>query len=220
VNLITRHELHFPDFPSVAGGDLIRAIIVFSPSIHGWVFVVINRFNDNIWFLVEGKGAWNHLSSTKCFLDLHAFKGKIYTLNNGYHIYELRINPEPQLTLVETSNFIEPRLWLPEFVNSSEKLQVVVGIPENGSFRVKELDFGKMKWVLLDEKTIEEHSFFISVKKHGGIAIKPESWAIDPRPQYKRYDCFPYINQNDNFFSTNMWYFPRFCLDVDHINEC
>ncbi|CAH1425369.1 unnamed protein product [Lactuca virosa] len=85
VNLITRHELYFPDVPidvvRPEESRHVRAILVFSPSINGWVFVMLVRFKYKIWFSIAGKRAWNHLFSTLPLIDLHPFKGKIYILS-------------------------------------------------------------------------------------------------------------------------------------------
>ena len=107
INPFTRNELHFPAFPGSPG----KAILVFSPSIpgSGLVLVVLNRSSYRIWLSLEGKGAWNHVSSVNPFLDLHAFKGKIYTLTYAgdswlrRHVCELRLDPPvPKLTLLDT----------------------------------------------------------------------------------------------------------------------
>ncbi|CAH1416149.1 unnamed protein product [Lactuca virosa] len=219
INPITRNELHFPAFPGSPG----KAILVFSPSMpgSGLVLVVLNRSSYRIWFSLEGKGARNHVSSVNHFLDLHAFKGKIYTLNSNGCLYELRFNPKPKLTLLEIKNLGESRIFHREFVSSGENLYVIQYISED-LFQVQELNFGEMKLVSLEENTIGEYAFFLSIWNHHSVAIKPESWAVDPRSDFKSYDCFcdsTDETQKGRFFKTRMWYFPHLCLDVDLVNE-
>ncbi|CAH1439328.1 unnamed protein product [Lactuca virosa] len=183
------------------------------------VFVVIDRLYFNIWFSVEGKGAWNHVSSTYSILDLHAFKGKIYARSNTWRVYEMKLNPKPKLTLLKIKNFPKSKSANPVFVSSDENLYVMDhGLKEP----IEELDFGEMKWVSPKEKTIGEYSFFCSDWKYG-VVFNPELW-IGPRSQLKRYDCFCRHTTTDqkcpkgSFFSTRMWYFPHSCLNVDIID--
>ncbi|CAH1448989.1 unnamed protein product [Lactuca virosa] len=96
VNPITRHQLHFPDFPlrvsalptKQKGMRAIMGILVFSPSISGWVFVVLS---SKLWlsFYIAGKPGWNHVSSSLPIVDVHVFKGKIYTLHSDCSLGEL-----------------------------------------------------------------------------------------------------------------------------------
>ncbi|CAH1435861.1 unnamed protein product [Lactuca virosa] len=79
VNPITRHELNSPSAPD----DYITCILVFSPSISKFVFVMLA--NKQIWFSIEDEGAWNCVSSIfdfTSYMDLHVFKAMIYTLNS------------------------------------------------------------------------------------------------------------------------------------------
>ncbi|CAH1416144.1 unnamed protein product [Lactuca virosa] len=81
VNPITRHQLHFPDvhFEVYTYDELaIKLILVFSPSIPGWVLAVENGLDRKIWTSIAGKGAWNLVSSPFQIIDFHAFKGKYY----------------------------------------------------------------------------------------------------------------------------------------------
>nr|KAJ0195372.1 hypothetical protein LSAT_V11C700348870 [Lactuca sativa] len=118
VNPITRHQLHFPNVPTIKIDKeitiRIRAVLVFSPSLNSWVFVMTSRATYEIWFSIaeegEGKGgAWNCVSSSFRIIDIHAFKGKIYTLTYAgdswlrRHVCELRLDPPvPKLTLLDT----------------------------------------------------------------------------------------------------------------------
>ncbi|XP_023758533.1 uncharacterized protein LOC111906983 [Lactuca sativa] len=123
-----------------------------------WVFLVIDKLYFNIWFSVEGKGAWNHVSSTYPILDLHAFKGKIYARSNTWRVYEMKLNPKPKLTLLKIKNFPKSKVGNPVFVSSDENLYVMDhGLKDP----IEELDFGVMKWVSPKEKTIGEYSFFL-----------------------------------------------------------
>ncbi|CAH1429137.1 unnamed protein product [Lactuca virosa] len=219
VNPITRQELHFPDVPDYLHRDvpIIKAILVFSRSISEFVFVVVHKFTNIIWFSISGKGAWNHVHSTYPVHDLHAFKGKVYTLTNGCRLFEMRLNPEPELTLLDIENFWKPSFLYPEFVvNSGENLYVMDHNVFN-PYKFEELDFGKMMWVTL-EKTL---TFFISNLNCYSAAINPESWADHPS-QYKTYS-FCHVDSIDKdrkykLFTDIMWYFPHRCLDVDLID--
>nr|KAJ0208887.1 hypothetical protein LSAT_V11C400174270 [Lactuca sativa] len=163
----------------------------------------IDRFNFNIWFSIEGKGAWSRVSSTYHILDLHVFKGKIYALNTTWRVYELRLNPKPKLTLLKTKNFPKSKVANPVFVSSDENLYVMDhGLKDP----IEELDFGVMKWVSPKEKTIGEYSFFCSDWKYG-VLFRPELW-VGPRSQLTRYDCFCHTTtdqkcQKGSFFSTS-----------------
>ncbi|CAH1416165.1 unnamed protein product [Lactuca virosa] len=97
VNAITRHQLHFPCVPFYVNGfpySRVKAILVFSPLVSWWWFVILDESTHIIWFTRAGKGAWNHVYSTFPIIDLHYFKGKIYTLNSivntrdEYQLYE------------------------------------------------------------------------------------------------------------------------------------
>ncbi|CAH1426884.1 unnamed protein product [Lactuca virosa] len=132
VNPITRHEFHFPHAPfyfySVELG--FCGILVFSSSISRWVFVISRRCTCRIWFPIAGEGAWNHVSSTSDILDIHALKGKIYTLHTVDH-YSWKEN---LYVMMETYS-------------------------KHSSYKVHELDFGEMKWVPFEE-TSDEYDFF------------------------------------------------------------
>lgn len=81
VNPITKYGLHFPNVPfHVNPGIGVKDILAFSPSIHGYVFVVINGYDYQIWISIEVKKEWNHEYTNFHIHDLHAFMGKIYTL--------------------------------------------------------------------------------------------------------------------------------------------
>ncbi|KAL7599129.1 hypothetical protein Lser_V15G23438 [Lactuca serriola] len=218
VNPITRHGLHFPPVPIFYCESRIRAILVFSSIISKWVFVILYRFDHFIWFSIAGEGAWNHVSSTSPIIDIHAFKGKIYTINYVYdydsdrgearHLCEMRLNPDPKLTLLKTKNFPKNDLFLPKFISSDENLYLIDSFPNN-LWKVYELDFGEMKWVPFEE-TRDEYAFFFNGFKHGA-AVKIES--KDPR-----YDDLD-ESGNGRFIAGNMWYFPHECLNVNLLHE-
>ncbi|CAH1434431.1 unnamed protein product [Lactuca virosa] len=217
VNPITKHELHFPAVPYISNFIPFRAILVFSPSLSRWLFVLIQRFSRLIWFSIVGTGAWNHVSSTFFTLDLHAFQGKIYILNERYGLCEMSLSPEPKLTLLEIRNFPKRCSFILLLVSSDENLYVIDHDLEDS---IQELDFGEMIWVSPKEKAIREHAFFRSYLMCW-TAIKPESWD-GPHPQYNKYDCFLHTTEKcekGKFFSSSMWYFPHDCLNVDLINK-
>ncbi|CAH1416129.1 unnamed protein product [Lactuca virosa] len=215
VNPITRHELYFPPIPYISNLIPFRAILVFSPSVSWWLFVLLERFSCIIWFSTVGKGAWNYVSSAFSIIDLHVFHGKIYALNNDWQLCEMRLSLDPKLTLLEIKNSPKELFSVSMLVSSDENLYLMGHSLKDP---IQELDFGKMKWVPPKEKTIREYAFF-----HGDAymmcwtAIKLESWVV-PRPQYNIYDCFVEKYQKGRFFSSRMWYFPHDCLDINLIN--
>ncbi|CAH1448996.1 unnamed protein product [Lactuca virosa] len=203
--------------PSISGG-----LLVFSPSISGWVFVLLHEnewCEGNISFYIAGKRGWNHVYSNHRILDIHVFKGNIYTLDTDFCVRELKLLPnrKHKWTLLEIKNFPKPYMFSTEFVSSSESLYV---IDHYAPHKVLEIDIGEMKWVS-PEKTIEEYAIFLS---NGGIrssaAIKPESWA-GPWTDYKSYDCFLDTNKNrlDIFDFNTIWYFPHDCLNVNLLDK-
>ncbi|XP_023759286.1 uncharacterized protein LOC111907713 [Lactuca sativa] len=109
MNPITRHGFRFPKVPSNLDPDPeeVRAILVFSPSISAWVFVVLCRYTSKIWFSIAGKREWNYVSSTSDIIDLLDFKGKIYAIDDDSCLYELRLDPKPKLMLLKTKNILE-----------------------------------------------------------------------------------------------------------------
>ncbi|KAL7602840.1 hypothetical protein Lser_V15G16103 [Lactuca serriola] len=221
VNPITRHQLYFPPFPCLAKCDSIKSILVFSPSISGWVLVAFLKYSHSIWFCILGKGEWIHVYSAYTLLDLLAFKGKIYTLSSisSYLCEELKLYPNPKLTLLKTNNFPKPA-WSflhREFVNAGEKLYLLDRDPKKDLFRVQELDFGEMKWVLLEGKEIEEYGFFLSVLNIS-VAIKPKSLTNSQLLHYRRY-AITKKSRKGRFNIEHMWYFPHECLNVNIIHE-
>nr|KAJ0209181.1 hypothetical protein LSAT_V11C400174330 [Lactuca sativa] len=160
VNPITRQELHFPDCPLYVDHDppIIKAILVFSPSISKW----------------------------------------IYTINMGCRVYEMRLKPKHKLTLLEIKNFWMPHFLFPEFVSSGENLYVMNQSCED-LYKVHELDFGEMKWVM-PEKTIEEYAFFLS-NLNDSVAIKLEPC----QSQYERYSFFPYTGLKVNLLKSKVY---------------
>ncbi|KAL7591876.1 hypothetical protein Lser_V15G32992 [Lactuca serriola] len=235
VNPITRHELYFHGFSlyegaglECTGGLLVfspsisRGLLVFSPSISGWVFVLLHEnewCEGNISFYIAGKRGWNHVYSNHRILDIHVFKGKIYTLDTDFCVCELKLlpNQKHKWTLLEIKNFPKPYMFSPEFVSSSESLYV---IDHYAPHKVLEIDIGEMKWVS-PEKTIQEYAIFLSNGRiRSSAAIKPESWA-GPWTHYKSYDCFHDTDKDqlDIIHYNTMWYFPHDCLNVNLLDE-
>ncbi|CAH1435882.1 unnamed protein product [Lactuca virosa] len=70
-----------------------------------------------IWYSIAGEGEWNRVSSTFNIYNLYVFKKKIYTIcsdANSWkvrHLRELTLNPKPELTLVETKNFLNEAIY-------------------------------------------------------------------------------------------------------------
>ncbi|KAL4563422.1 hypothetical protein LXL04_027464 [Taraxacum kok-saghyz] len=221
VNLITRHEIHFPNVPLDVGHlpykSYIRAILVFSPSIHGWVLAMLNTFNYHIWFSIAGNGTWNHVSSTFHLLDLHAFKGKIYILTNDYmctgkHVFEMRLGAVPKLTLVNMRHLMLHMSL--GFMSSDENLYLIAYYPNNRP-KLHKLDFDQLTWVPC-ETTMEEYVLFYSWIQRGA-AIKPDSWAA-PSSQYRRFFGTQKLGKG-GCLQSDFWYFPHECLNLTLIDE-
>ncbi|CAH1450147.1 unnamed protein product [Lactuca virosa] len=215
VNPITRHEFHAP-FPFLDIRFYIHGlgvILVFSPSISAWVFVVINRFWNKIWFCIAGKREWTCVFTPLSIYDLHVFKGKIYTLHPNNCLSEVRLFPTPKVTLLEIKNFskTERNHW--RLVSSGENLYVINRMPEF-PFKIQELDFSKMEWVS-PEKTGEEYAFFFSID-NGATLIRIEPWA-DLYSQYGRYSS-PKKSGKCRLFRANMWYFFHDCLNGNFLH--
>ncbi|XP_023758540.1 uncharacterized protein LOC111906991 [Lactuca sativa] len=221
VNPITRYQFYFPAvhfLGSIRDLTVIRAILVFSPTISGWVLVVSHRFADTIWFSVVGTRAWNHVSSTIPIIDLHAFKGKIYTLHTNCCSFQLRLIPEPKWTLLKTKDILKTYGLHLEFLTSGENLYVTNRLSKC-LYKLQELDFGEMKWVLQEKAAMGDYAIFLSFLKHSAL-IKPElgsQWS-----KYKRHADFVDTSdkrQKPRFFIAATWYFPHDCLTVNHIYE-
>ncbi|XP_023728897.1 uncharacterized protein LOC111876576 [Lactuca sativa] len=224
VNPITRHELYFPNVPSnvYSGESKVSAILIFSSLTSKLVFLVLKRFNHRIWFSTAGEGTWNHVYTTSFILDIHAFKGKIYTLNYDRYdlternLCELRLNPTPKLTTLKTKNSLKQEVYYPMFVSSGENLYVMETYSKD-SYKVLEMDFGEMKWVPF-EKNRDDYTFFISGSKPGA-AVKQDLWVeAQSQSPYMRYDVTDKCEKG-RFFTADLWYFPHKCLNADLLNE-
>ncbi|CAH1450127.1 unnamed protein product [Lactuca virosa] len=219
VNPITRHGLHFPDVPFEVfrGYAVVRVILVHSPPISGWVFLVLNKKTNEIWFSIASKRVWTLVSASFLIHDLYAFKGKIYVLNSAYGLYEMLLYPNPNLTLLKTKDFPElDDSSLLEFANSPENLYVINRNSQH-PYKIHELDFGKMKWASLEKRT-EEYALFLGNWKHHAVAI-PESW-VGISSQYRR---LKYVRTNkggkSKLYYASMWYFFHDFLDANLIHE-
>ncbi|KAL4585844.1 hypothetical protein LXL04_010470 [Taraxacum kok-saghyz] len=225
VNPVTKHQLHFPWLVNSTNvkRTRVRAILVFSPLINWWVFVMLDSHFGKIWFSIAGIGAWSHVSSDSPIIDLHAFKGKIYAIDFHSCLFEMRINPKPKLTLLQTKNLVKPWnvfirrpiLWL-EFVSLDENLYLMDNW-SNGSYKVYRLDFDEMKWAALD-KTTEEIAFsFNDLKSPASIKLE---LLVDRWSQYVRYAHFLANKiQKGGSFNANIWYFLNDCLNVNLLEE-
>ncbi|CAH1450163.1 unnamed protein product [Lactuca virosa] len=164
VNPITRHELHFPvgDVPIVTlciDYDVDRAILVFSPSISRWVFVVFDRFDSKIWFCIDEKREWTYVYTPSHIYDIFAFKGKLYTINYDNSLNEVRLFPTPKVTLLDLTNFLKPSFGHPMFVSSGENLCVIdrFSIYSHKEKKIQEINFSKMEWVPREKKKNNMH---------------------------------------------------------------
>ncbi|KAL4563918.1 hypothetical protein LXL04_027966 [Taraxacum kok-saghyz] len=223
VNPVTRHQLHFPDY-SIYVTDAKRmrvtnrmsGVLVFSPSISGWVFILLYK---TLSFCIAGKRGWNHVSSAIPIADLHVFKGKMYIVRKDCSLCELTLNQNQKRkwTLLETKNSPNPYLFKPRLVSSSENLYVMTG-PEVWPKKVLELDFGEMKWVSPDKK-LQEYALFVSYL-NPTAAIKRESLA-GPREQLKGSEYFLDDEKSRKcmFYHQWVWYFPHDCLNVNLLDQ-
>ncbi|KAK9051559.1 hypothetical protein SSX86_028186 [Deinandra increscens subsp. villosa] len=215
VNPLTRKELHFPGFPFVIShiSTHVRGILVFSPSMSAWVFVVLtHRFSNGISFSIAGKqGKWSYISSISPIRDLHLFKGKIYTINTDNDLFELKLNPLPTLTLQRMENIPWSNFRYLGFISSGESLYAIDIFRDE--FEAFELDLTEMQWVKT-ESALGEYAFFVSDFKCEA-AIKPDTWA-HPCTQYKMINYFGgggRSTKSGRCIFSNMWYFPHNCLN-------
>lgn len=130
----------------------------------GGCFVVLNQSQREICFSISGKAAWNHVS-TSYILDLHAFKGKIYTIDVYGVVCEMVLTPNPKLTLLKIKDMLKPQFLYPGFVSWDEKLYVMDIFLEYSNM-VQLLDLDEMKWVTQKERAIGELAFFLSTIVH------------------------------------------------------
>ncbi|XP_023752173.1 uncharacterized protein LOC111900521 isoform X1 [Lactuca sativa] len=217
MNPITRHEFHVP-FPFLnvrSCTSFLGAILVFSPLISGWVFVVFDRYFHKIWFVIFGKREWTYVTTHFSILDLHAFRGKIYTLHLDNFLSEMRLFPTPEVTLLEFNNFLKPNRRYPRLVSLGEKLYVINRISEF-PYMIQEINFSKMEWVSC-EKTVEEYAFFLSSDYCFSAFIRIETW-VDLYSQYGKHS-FPDKNGKGKLFRAKMWYFFHDCLNVNFLHQ-
>ncbi|KAL7592337.1 hypothetical protein Lser_V15G34922 [Lactuca serriola] len=215
VNPITRHELHFPGVPcgfSCCPGDT-EPFLVFSPLISEWVLVVVTRCDcDLIWFCIAGKVGWRYVSSPfPPINDLHAFKGKIYTIHyfstsDEVKLCELKLFPEAELVLLETKNFPKPNFRYPGFVISGENLYVIDRGSKKHPYNIHEIDLDQMIFVSREKKA-EEYAFFLIEFISGSLP-----------PHHRRYVVSD-KNGKGGSFHAKIWYLFFDCLNVDLIHE-
>ncbi|XP_024988496.1 uncharacterized protein LOC112523213 [Cynara cardunculus var. scolymus] len=221
VNPITRHELHFPVYPFYVGTkpSRIRAILVYSPSLSGWVFLITIRFSTTVSFSLAGeRSCWKYLSCRFPICDIHAFKGKIYMLDVNSRLYETRLNQIPTLMSLKLKNTPDSYLVLPEFVSSGENIYLMGSVSGN-LYMVQEVDFDKMKWSY-PKNTLGEYTLFLGDSKCSA-AIKPSSWD-DSQKQFER-SAYLYggydKTRTASSFTGHMWYFPHDCFNVNLLEE-
>ncbi|KAI3719215.1 hypothetical protein L6452_20110 [Arctium lappa] len=221
VNPITKHELHFPVYPFYVGTrpSRIRAVLVYSPSLRGWVFLITVRFSTTVSFSLPGEqSCWKSLSCRFPICDIHVFKGKIYILNVNSLLYETRLGQNPTLTPLKMKNTPDSYLVLPEFVSSDEHIYLMGPVSGN-LYMVQELDFDNMKWSY-PKNTIGEYTLFLGELKCAA-AIKPSSWDDsqkqfnNPAYSYGGYDK----SEKASPFTGHMWYFPHDCFNVNLLEE-
>ncbi|KAL4585848.1 hypothetical protein LXL04_010474 [Taraxacum kok-saghyz] len=218
MNPITRHAIRFPKVPRNLAPykEGVRAILVFSPSRSAWVFVLLCRFECEIWFSIAGKGEWDNVSVDSGFIDVHEFKGKIYAIDHKYCLYELIIDPEPVLMLLNNTNLGQSDFLFRQFVSSGEDLYAMESYYWLYEYKFYKLDFGEMKWVSPEENSTEDCAFFVTDLKHSA-AIKPGLWSESDywsRFQNRRYEVSDTCGKN-MFFKADIWYFPHDSLKAN-----
>ncbi|PWA43324.1 F-box domain-containing protein [Artemisia annua] len=223
VNPITRHEFHFTDFPwrqITHHPANFRGILVYSHSMSGWVFVVSHKFSKIISFSLAGKQtSWNHIFSSVPILDMHLFKGKIYSLNIHTHLCEVKLEPEPTFVLIGIKNFTIPKIYSIEFVSSGKNLYVVGWITKS-MYKVLEVNFDTTEWEN-PEKTIGQYAFYFNgmCTSAAATAIKPNTEAHGGGRTQSKILCFRSADQSRKegglrTIASSMWYFPQDCLNV------
>ncbi|PWA39323.1 F-box domain-containing protein [Artemisia annua] len=224
VNPITRHEFHFTDFPwnqDTYHPAYLRGILVYSRSMSGWVFVVSHKLSNTISFSLAGKHTrWNHIFSSVPILDMHLFKGKIYSLNILTDLCEVKLEPEPTLLLIRIKNFTMPKTDQIELVSSGKNLYVV-GWVTKSMYKVLEVNFDTMEWEN-PEKTVGQYAFYFSgmcTSSAAASAIEPNTQACGRGRTQSNIICFRSEDQIKKesglrTLATNMWYFPQDCLNV------
>ncbi|KAL4579098.1 hypothetical protein LXL04_015233 [Taraxacum kok-saghyz] len=176
VNPITGHKLHFPNYPTKYNFyppyqlTNSKVIVVFSCSISKWVVVLDDNSGstNTLFFSIAGQGTWNCVSPTFPIIDLETFKGRIYTLNKACQLYELRLDPQPELMLLETKNF-PIFAGCQKLVSSCKNLYLREYLSED-CYKIHRLNFDEMNWMSC-EKESEECAFIHSTLKQR-VALK------------------------------------------------
>lgn len=122
----------------------------------------------------------------------------------------MELYPKPKLILLKTESFKKQDFTFPRFVKFGEGLCVIDQFSEH-PFKIRELDFGEMKWVSREEKG-EKYAFFLSTFMGGNTITLREMWD-DIRSQYGRYAVND-KEDKDGFFNAKMWYFLDECFNV------
>ncbi|KAL7604459.1 hypothetical protein Lser_V15G20582 [Lactuca serriola] len=213
LNPITRHDLHVPFRDAYPDPHSLRGILVFSPIISRWVFVVFGQYSRNIWFCIVGKQEWNHISTPFYINDLHALKGNVYTIHNDSCLCEVRLYPTPKVTILEIKNSPKGYFDFPVFVSLGENLYVIDRLLDK---KIQEINLSKMEWVSC-EKTVEEYAIFISkdMLPAGFVGIE---WWFDLHSQCGKFYVSAQSGKNKLFFA-KMWYFFHDCLNVIFLDQ-
>ncbi|MFS8026871.1 putative F-box domain-containing protein [Helianthus anomalus] len=106
--------------------SIFTGILVFLRSVSQWAFVFSHKFSKNISFSLSGNQAsWYHLTSEFSIVDIHSFRGKIYTLTFCGRLFEVGLDSKPTLTPLGLKNFPKRQLFRLEFVCSGKNLFVL-----------------------------------------------------------------------------------------------
>nr|KAJ0195832.1 hypothetical protein LSAT_V11C700345190 [Lactuca sativa] len=143
-------------------------------------------------------------------------------------LYQLRLNSEPKLTLLETKNSFTPSQFLRlgdnilcDGLGSTKRGYYLYDGSLSGQKIVT--DFGEMRWVSR-EKKIGEYASFLSDINYGVVVTR--LWT-----KKRGQGLLQGHNMGDmlmlklvevekpNSFKVSMWYFPHECLNVDLVNE-
>lgn len=201
VNPITRHEIHFPNFPFNVSTvpSQIKAVLVFSRSKSAWVFLFAHTCVSRISFSIAGgkQFNWVHLNVDHPIVDLHVFKEKIYTSNTNGEICEVKLDPEPMSTPL---NFLKHELSFLTFVSSDENLYMIDYCSGNKT-GVIGVDLDEVRYVI--PNTLSEYSIFASDVKCSA-AINPDTWACC-KTKHERKISFFCGERRGRCFTTNLW---------------
>ncbi|XP_076922908.1 uncharacterized protein LOC143584854 [Bidens hawaiensis] len=224
VNPFKMHQLYFPACalsPWVnTNASQFRGILVFSPSTSQPVFVFSHKFANKIFYHMSGnQPSWYWRGLDFPILDIHAFKGKIYTVSATSRLFEVGLNPRPSLEQFEMKNHPTRHLLRPELVTSGKSLYLLDCCSAD-KYEAYEMDVEKKECVRVDKTTVE-YAFFVGDWK-SSAAVDPDTWADSQIPDEKGgylKDTTDNSKLKGKCLFANMWYFPHDCSTVDTLQQ-